>query len=271
MKKPRLDGGAEGAQIGFACTCITRQAKSVQVVFPPPRPWILCGDRRHEKGGEWTTSDKFVTVHLKHILESNPHVADVLSLPPSFHAEWDAARKYWIVSTSRVLTAEEIRILQYSARDGELNTDTRFVFPDEIGNLTEAQRQDHCTLADDFAQLDQRFFIRALVLIPLLNRDSDFCINVWVEVDRTIFFSYYEVFDQPKSRHADASGKLANNVQPYARTQGLRVILKFGDGSCPPVITFGDELHQLAIDVRTGLDDTQHAALLLGMGFLSHN
>lgn len=254
--------------VGFACTCVARDRKLIQLVFAAPRPWILCGDERHDEGGQWSGMDHFVTVHLRHMAAQQPNVAQVLSLQEDFSAEWDATLTMWRVSCSKRFSDDEIQAPLLTGPQGSLNTDARFQLPDDLANLSVSDR-DKCAFGGtDFVMFDQkRCFIRALILVPLLNQACEFCVNVWVEVTREVFDSYWGVFDSPSSKIPPASAKLANHIRPYALTRNIAVRLEFGDGSAPPQVRFAEDNHELELDIERGIDDYRHAVLLYGMGF----
>jgi hypothetical protein len=117
--------------------------------------------------------------------------------------------------------------------------------------------------------MDGRYFIRGVLLIPLVDRNDDFGWGVWAEVERPVFDRYLEVFDADGSNEPLHSGALANTIPGYEDAANERVSIKFGPNDARPTFLTGtSSLSSLAMDQRLGLDEQGYHTMLLAAGAL---
>ncbi len=112
--------------------------------------------------------------------------------------------------------------------------------------------------------MDGRYFIRGVLPIQLNDRNDEFGWGVWVEVDRSVFVRYLEIFKIDASREPTASGVLANAIPGHPDAKNERLVIKFGKSDQRPTFfAEADSLSSLARDQRLGLDDDGYHAMLV--------
>ena len=118
--------------------------------------------------------------------------------------------------------------------------------------------------------MDDRWFIRGVLLIPLVDRNDEFGWGVWAEVERPVFDRYYlKSLDADGSQEPMYSGVLANTIPGYEDAANERVSINFGQGEQRPTLVTGtDSFSSLALHQRTGLDERGHHAMLVAAGAL---
>jgi hypothetical protein len=136
--------------------------------------------------------------------------------------------------------------------------DIRMDLPHPIYLLDEDERERLSWVGDDSAVLrtddDERFFVRALLELPIDGEDAYFGYGVWVEVRGHDFETLGELWhDEDGWRAGPFAGTLANDVSPYAFTDGLPVRLRLRDVQLLPLVELEDADHELVRAQRRGI------------------
>lgn len=150
-----------------------------------------------------------------------------------------------------------------------LPTDWAYTLPDEVWAIPEPQRQDAARYTDDLCQLGERYFIRCVLPIPLVEEVDTFGWGAWAEVDRSTFELYLSIYDKDGSAEPRRTGRLANALRPYAGSIGSAVEIQFRDSkSRPDLFLPAIDQSLLAQEQRAGVDHARHHAILTELGIL---
>lgn len=133
--------------------------------------------------------------------------------------------------------------------------DIRLGLPQPIFLLDEAERERRAWLADDAAVLDdERFFVRGLLELPIVGEDGYFGYGAWIEVAQPDFTALMELWEAEDGWRSDPfAGALANELSPYAFTEGLPLELKLRDVRLLPLVELADGEHELVRAQRNGI------------------
>ena len=127
-----------------------------------------------------------------------------------------------------------------------------FTMPDEYFCLSEEDRSNRGKITKNFCQLDDRYFVRSLIPIPVLDRDDMYCWGVWIEVEKDDFFTIYNTWeDEDLSDIPKLNGTLANDLPEYEISIGLKGDLKLRNDT-RPFFTVSD-LSKLKTDQLNGI------------------
>ena len=136
--------------------------------------------------------------------------------------------------------------------------DIRMGLPQPIFLLDEDERSRQAYVEEDFAVLHtekgDRYFVRALVELPISGEDGYFGYGSWVEVSVEDVTALGELWhDAEGERAGPFSGTLANELSPYAFTEGLPVRLCLRDVDLLPLVELEDGEHELVRAQRYGI------------------
>ena len=128
--------------------------------------------------------------------------------------------------------------------------DIRLSLPEPIFRIDEAERDERAWVGEDSAVLrgrdGERFFVRALLELPIDGEDGYFGYGTWVEVGRGDFDRLGELWhDDDGWRSEPFIGTLANELLPYAFTEGLPVRIRLRDVRLLPLVELEDADHEL--------------------------
>ena len=136
--------------------------------------------------------------------------------------------------------------------------DIRMGLPQPIFLLDEDERRRRAHVEDDFALLrttnGERYFVRALLELPIAGEDGYFGYGAWVEVSASDAAALGELWDDEEGQRAEPfSGTLANELSPYAFTEGLPVRIRLRDVRLLPLVELADANHELVRAQRHGI------------------
>jgi hypothetical protein len=152
-----------------------------------------------------------------------------------------------------------------------LPMDYGFDQPDEVFALSYLEKYYRVRSTPDLCTLDEsRFFVRAVLPLPLPREGDRFCWGLWAEVSEQDHDAYIELM---KSR-TDGSilprfdGRIANALPGYRLTLGLEVEMQFGGASDRPSLWLPKRSrHRLTIEQRNGITPARHHQLLEACGY----
>jgi hypothetical protein len=123
--------------------------------------------------------------------------------------------------------------------------DIRLALPHVIHALDADARTRRAWLADDFAVLDdERFFVRGLLELPVPSLHDRFAYGTWVEVAMTDFQELMRRWHSDE-QFAPVQCVLANELEPYRDTLGLRATLRATALDRLPLVVLADAAHEL--------------------------
>jgi hypothetical protein len=136
--------------------------------------------------------------------------------------------------------------------------DIRMGLPQPIFLLDEEERSRQAYVEEDFAVLHtdkgDRYFVRALVELPISGEDGYFGYGSWVEVSAEDVAVLGELWhDAEGERAGPFSGTIANELSPYAFTEGLPVRIRLRDVQLLPVAELEEANHELVRAQRHGI------------------
>ena len=136
--------------------------------------------------------------------------------------------------------------------------DIRLGLPQPIFLLDEEERAERARVGDDSAVLEdrgrERFFVRGLLELPIADEEGYFGYGTWVEVSAPDFAALGELWDDEEGWRAEPfAGTLANELSPYAFTEGLPVRIRLRDVSLLPLVDLEDGEHELVRAQRHGI------------------
>jgi hypothetical protein len=108
----------------------------------------------------------------------------------------------------------------------------------------------------DHASDDARFFVRAVIVIPVRGERSHdgFGWGVWAEVSRAEFGRLVEAGDEPgREGTPPLVGTLANELAPFPGSLGLPVHVQIQSPELVPTMVVVDEAHALGSAQRDGV------------------
>ncbi|MDQ3066311.1 MAG: DUF2199 domain-containing protein [Actinomycetota bacterium] len=140
---------------------------------------------------------------------------------------------------------------------GEMR-DIRMGLPQPIFLLDDEERRRLAYVEDDFAVLHgqngDRYFVRALLELPIDGEDGYFGYGSWVEVSEPDVAALGELWNDDEGQRAEPfHGTLANELSPYAFTEGLPVSIRLRDVKLLPLVELDDANHELVRAQRHGI------------------
>ena len=136
--------------------------------------------------------------------------------------------------------------------------DIRMGLPDAIFRIDEPERERRARVGEDSAVLAERdaerFFVRALLELPIEGEEGYFGYGTWIEVSPEDFAALGELWDAEDGwRSEPFAGTLANELHPYAFTEGLPVQIRLRDVQLLPLVELDDVDHELARAQANGI------------------
>ena len=124
--------------------------------------------------------------------------------------------------------------------------------PDQLLGVPEEEYAGRIRLTGDTCVIDDDYFIRGVLYVPIHGEADPFGFGVWVSQKRENFETYLANFDTPEI--GPFFGWLCTNIAYYAeRSLGLKARVHFRGNGQRPTIELHPSDHQLAIDQREGI------------------
>ena len=143
----------------------------------------------------------------------------------------------------------------------ELMLDIRLGLPDDVFALSEDERERATEHGEDWCILRTgapRYFVRALLEIPVPELETYFGYGHWAELDEAGFERIRALWDDPSGADEPPfAARLANELAPYRATTGLRVLIRLRDVDLLPTTELMDAPHELVADQRGGITAAQ--------------
>lgn len=149
--------------------------------------------------------------------------------------------------------------------------DIRMSLPDPIFRIDEAERDERAWVGEDSAVLQDRgidrFFVRALLELPIDGEDGYFGYGAWIEVGEEDFEALRKLWHDVEGwRSEPFSGTLANELLPYAFTEGLPVKIRLRDVKLLPLVELEDADHELVRAQLNGISSHRAHELAATVG-----
>lgn len=129
--------------------------------------------------------------------------------------------------------------------------------PDDVAKLSEEERTRLVQENSDLCILEgKRFFIRALLPLPVESRELSYCIGLWVEVSQTAFDRIYALWDSEEQLdEAPFLAHVANEIPTAAGSLGLEAELRLTGPTTRPDVFLKPSTHQLYLEQTRGIDE----------------
>ncbi len=140
----------------------------------------------------------------------------------------------------------------------ELAKDISMSFPEDIWALNPIERYLRTRTATEFCTLDEsRYFIRAVLPVPINYEKDEFLWGVWCEVSRHDHDRYVKAYAEGTLGDMGViKGWLANDLPVYEEAVGLEVELHCSQQERPRVMVLSDSV--LKTEQDDGIDRTRH-------------
>ncbi len=92
-------------------------------------------------------------------------------------------------------------------------------------------------LSTELARIGGRYFLRAVLTLPLRGSNDAFGFGPWAEVPEPVFRAYLETLDDPTCAFPVAEGLLANTLPGFEEETGTAVTLTLPDPAQRPHLT----------------------------------
>lgn len=134
--------------------------------------------------------------------------------------------------------------------------DLAFAAPAYYEQLSDEHKRTHARKSDDFCSIDDEdFFIRGVLLIPILGSDAHFGWGAWVSLSRENFRRYLELYDAPDpTGEGPYFGWFSNTLPWYPDTLSLKTNVHLQPYPDRPLIELEPTDHPLSIHQRNGID-----------------
>lgn len=129
--------------------------------------------------------------------------------------------------------------------------------PDDVARLSAEERARLVQENNDLCVIEgKRFFIRALLPLPVESRDIPYCIGLWVEVTQETFERVYELWDSDDQvREPPFAAQIANEIPTACGSLGLHAEIRLTGPTTRPDVFLQPSQHQLYIEQTRGIDD----------------
>ncbi len=130
-----------------------------------------------------------------------------------------------------------------------------FKRPDATAEMSEDEREARVQENRDLTVIDgQRFFIRAVLPLPVIGRPNDYALGIWVEVAQAAFERVYALWDQEDQASEPVfAAVLANTVPSLPSTLDLPVTLSLTGPTTPPSLQVLPAEHPLHGEQSAGI------------------
>jgi len=146
--------------------------------------------------------------------------------------------------------------LEHSVDEMELT----FRRPDDVIALSAEERKrlvqensNLCTIGEG------RYFVRAVLPLPVEGRELPYNIGLWVEVDHSAFDKVRELWSDPnQAEEPPFEVHIANDIPTLPPSSGLKATLHLTGPTTRPKVLLAPVLHPLALEQTKGI--TAHRA-----------
>jgi hypothetical protein len=132
-----------------------------------------------------------------------------------------------------------------------------FFRPDPVVALSPDERAKRAKESDDLCTIDwKRYFVRGVIPLPVPERDSDYCLGVWAEVDERSFRHILETWSlEDQSGEPLLTANLANHIRGLPETLGLSILVELSGPRSRPRIRIADPEHPLHAEQTNGISE----------------
>jgi hypothetical protein len=135
-----------------------------------------------------------------------------------------------------------------------------FARPEPVDQIPEDERPHKVKQNNDLSSIGyDRFFVRTLLSLPVLDREEPYSLGVWAEVSEQTFFRIRDLWDDPEQDMEPAfEATLQNRIPHLPETCELPVMLHLTGPKTRPRLTIPPSDHPLHAQQCQGI--TSHIA-----------
>jgi hypothetical protein len=134
-----------------------------------------------------------------------------------------------------------------------------FRLPDDVFQLSKTEQGAHCRMSSEYIVLnDNRFFVRALIPLPVHGRAEPYHIGIWAEVSKKNFIRVLALSAKPAQASAPPiPATLANQLPFHKSTLGLSLTLQLRGPDTVPEVQLRPCEHTLYAEQSNGIDEAR--------------
>ncbi|WP_158827201.1 DUF2199 domain-containing protein [Mucilaginibacter lacusdianchii] len=126
-------------------------------------------------------------------------------------------------------------------------------YPDYYFDVPPDEREARIELSESLCVIDDHYFHRGRITIPIIDYEEDLTFNVWTTISKANFELRSELWDDPKRiEQQPYFGWLQTLVPTYGSTLNLKTIAHESEVGYIPAIKVTDD-HQLRYDQEHGI------------------
>jgi hypothetical protein len=126
--------------------------------------------------------------------------------------------------------------------------------PVSYEDIPEAERAARAELLDDFCSVDEHYFIRGLIEIPIIGSDEIFSWGVWVSLSATSMETVQGAWERADRESVGPFFGWLNAALPfYPETLNLKTYVHLNPPPFIPSIELEPTDHPLAVEQRQGI------------------
>ncbi|CAM3779511.1 hypothetical protein D3C76_996410 [compost metagenome] len=127
--------------------------------------------------------------------------------------------------------------------------------PDALFELSPEEREHNVKQSNDWCVIaGERFFLRALLPLSVVELNDSYCIGIWVELQPSAFERVCELWrDERQAAEPPFTVRLANSIPTLPQTLGLEGLLQLSGPTSRPSVTLSTSSHPLAVEQAKGI------------------
>ena len=127
--------------------------------------------------------------------------------------------------------------------------------PDYYWSIPDGERHQRCELDSDLCIVDnEHFFIRGVLVVPIVGADQPFGWGVWTTLSERNFHRYVDLWGaEDVSGESPYFGWFSNRLPFYPDTRNLKLEVILQADGLRPVLELEPTDHPLAVDQRDGV------------------
>jgi hypothetical protein len=127
-------------------------------------------------------------------------------------------------------------------------------YPDYYFTVPAEERESRIELTESLCVIDEHYFHRGRLTIPILDHNEDLVFNVWTSISEENFEIRNNLWNDPsRVDHSPYFGWLQTVVPTYENTINIKTNAHEDDVGLIPNIKVIEEDHQLRIDQENGI------------------
>jgi len=127
-------------------------------------------------------------------------------------------------------------------------------YPDYYFSIPEDEREQRVELTESLCVIDEHFFHRGRLTIPINDHDEDLVFNVWTSISKENFGIRNDLWNDPaRINQPPYFGWLQTVVPTYGSTINIKTVARENEVGLIPSIEVIEEGHRLRNDQQNGI------------------